>query len=96
VIAATRAAADPGVRSDSVFNIGGGTPASIRDVLDLLREFAGRELDVEYTDTEAGDVRDTEADTTLARDELSFTPTTALRDGLAAEFEWIRSALAPA
>jgi UDP-glucuronate 4-epimerase len=96
VVTATRAAADPAVRSDSVFNIGGGTPASIRDVLDLLREFTGGDLDVQYLDTEAGDVRDTEADTTLARTELRFEPTTALRDGLAAEFEWIRSALVPA
>jgi UDP-glucose 4-epimerase len=94
VISATRAAAEAGVPTDSVYNIGGGTPASIRDVLDLLREFAGGDLNVEYLSPEAGDVRDTEADTTAARRDLGFAPTTALNDGLLAEFEWVRDAVA--
>jgi UDP-glucuronate 4-epimerase len=94
VVTATRAAAGPEVPTDSVYNIGGGTPASIRDVLDLLREFSGGELNVEYLSPEAGDVRDTEADTSAARTDLGFAPTTALKDGLLAEFEWIRSSVA--
>jgi UDP-glucuronate 4-epimerase len=91
VIAATRAAAAPGIPGDSVFNIGGGTPASVRDVLDLLTDFADGDLQVDYVPAEAGDVRDTQADTTAARETLGFAPTTALREGLAAEFEWVRS-----
>jgi nucleoside-diphosphate-sugar epimerase len=93
VITATRAAADPAVPGDSVFNIGGGTPASVRDVLDLLTEMAG-ELNVDYVAAEAGDVRDTQADTTAARSVLGFEPTTALRDGIAAELDWVRSTAA--
>jgi nucleoside-diphosphate-sugar epimerase len=94
VVRATRAAAEPGVPTDSVFNIGGGTPASIRDVLDLLREFGDGDLDVQYLSPEAGDVRDTEADTTEAQRHLGFAPTTALRDGLLSEFEWVRASVA--
>ena len=94
IISATRAAAGTDVPTDSVYNIGGGTPASIRDVLDLLRDFAGGDLNVEYLSPEAGDVRDTEADTSAARRDLGFAPTTALKDGLLAEFEWVRDSVA--
>jgi nucleoside-diphosphate-sugar epimerase len=39
-----------------------------------------------------GDVRDTGADTTLAREALGFEPATAFGDGLRAEFEWVVAA----
>ena len=94
VITATRSAAESDVPTDSVYNIGGGAPASIRDVLDLLREFTGGDLSVNYGDPEAGDVRDTEADTTAARQDLAFAPSTTLADGLQAEFDWLRSSVA--
>ena len=42
---------------------------------------------------QAGDMRDTFADTTLARAELGFQPATALPEGLAAEFAWLKPQL---
>ena len=35
-------------------------------------------------------MKDTGADTTRAREQLGFAPATALQDGLAAEFEWMK------
>ncbi len=77
-----------------MFNIGGGSPASLRDAIDLVSGFASRPLDVSYQETERGDVRDTSADTTLARRVLGYTPTATLRDGLEAEFNWMLAELA--
>jgi UDP-glucose 4-epimerase len=94
VVAATIGAASAQLDGPRVFNIGGGTPASIREVLTMIEALAGRPLDVEYLDQELGDVRDTAADTTLARQHLGFDPQTSLETGLQAEFDWVAGAIA--
>jgi nucleoside-diphosphate-sugar epimerase len=40
---------------------------------------------------EAGDVRDTWADVSLAQAELAYAPRRALADGLRREYEWLRA-----
>jgi len=89
VVAATLAAGSASLDETRIFNVGGGAPTSIRAVLELIGELAGRELEVEYLDQELGDVRDTAADTRRARELLAFRPETSLEQGLAAEFEWL-------
>jgi UDP-glucose 4-epimerase len=66
----------------------------VREALDVISELSGQDLDVTYTSEERGDVRDTSADTTRARRDLGFAPATSLREGLAAELEWIAGTLA--
>jgi len=89
VVEATIAAAQKEIGAERAFNIGGGSPASIRDALDLIATLAGRELDVRYLERERGDVRDTAADTARAARVLGFAPKTTLAQGLGAEFEWL-------
>jgi UDP-glucuronate 4-epimerase len=91
VITATRAAAERPIEPGLVINVGGGSRVSLRHAVEVLEEVAGRSLDVIYTSEQRGDVRDTGADTTLAQRELGFTPGASLKEGLAAEFEWVRS-----
>ena len=93
IVAATRSAATSAI-THRLFNIGGGSPASVRDVIAMIEELAGGEVNVNYTTTERGDVRDTAADTSRAHDELGFEPEVALRDGVTREFEWVEHALA--
>lgn len=89
VVAATLATAfAPSVPAE-VLNIGGGSPTSLRAALELVQELVGRLLKVRHVPREHGDVRDTAADTTRARELLGFAPQTGLREGLAAELEWI-------
>ena len=90
VVAATAAAGQAELGEDRAFNIGGGAPTSVREVLDQISGLAGGSLEVEYLDREDGDVKDTGADTTRAREQLGFAPATTLQDGLAAEFEWMK------
>jgi UDP-glucuronate 4-epimerase len=93
IVAGTRAASTAAVEPGSVYNLGGGSQTSVRDTLDIIAGLAERELDVSYGDPEHGDVRDTSADTSRARGELGWEPQTSLRDGLEAEFEWMKSFL---
>jgi UDP-glucuronate 4-epimerase len=92
VVAATRAAAVAAVEPGGVYNVGGGLRASLRDVLEDVESIAGRPLRLQFGDEQAGDVRDTGAETTKARAQLGFAPSKSLRDGIVAEFEWLRTA----
>ncbi|MEA2125180.1 MAG: hypothetical protein QOI80_1962 [Solirubrobacteraceae bacterium] len=89
IVAATRAAGEQPDVEGRVFNVGGGERISLAAALRTIEQCAGRRLDVRHLDTQHGDVRDTGADTTLARELLGFHPTTAVADGLASEFEWM-------
>ena len=85
---ATVAAGDRG-RPGAVYNIGGGSRVTINSVLDRLAAITGRTLDVRREDPQKGDMRDTFADTTRAREDLDFRPAYGLEAGLTAEYEWL-------
>jgi UDP-glucuronate 4-epimerase len=89
VVSATRLAAEAGDPGARVFNVGGGSHITVRTALELIEQFAGRELDVRYGSREAGDVRDTLADVGRSRDVLGFTTGVSFEEGLLAEFEWV-------
>jgi nucleoside-diphosphate-sugar epimerase len=89
VVAATRAAASSPAAPGQVYNVGGGSRISVNEALELIVGFAGRPLEVRRLEAEKGDVRNTGADTTRARRDLGFDPTTSVAEGLQAEFEWM-------
>jgi UDP-glucose 4-epimerase len=88
VVAATRAAGDRG-RPGGVYNVGGGSRVSMLEVVDSIERITGRPLDVRREPAEKGDMRDTFADTTRARDDLAFRPAWTLDRGLRSECEWL-------
>lgn len=73
----------------AIYNVGGGQEATMEEVIALLAELADRPVRIDRRSAERGDVRRTSADTTSARETLGWQPTTGLRDGLAAELEWV-------
>lgn len=73
-----------------VYNIGGGSRVSVNDVLKIIGELTGREPAVRRHDKQRGDVRDTHAAADAAREQLLWTPKTTLREGLAAELDWLQ------
>ena len=89
-VAATIAAGERGVPGRA-YNIGGGSRVSINDVLEIIGQIAGRPLDVRREPAQKGDMRDTFADTTLAKADLGYAPAVTLREGLEAEYRWISS-----
>jgi UDP-glucuronate 4-epimerase len=91
VVAATRAAGTSPMAPGRVYNVGGGSRVSVNEALELIGTFAAGPLDLRYVESEKGDVRNTGADTSRARRELGFNPTTSVEAGLQAEFEWMVS-----
>jgi UDP-glucose 4-epimerase len=89
VVAAVLAAGEADGVGGEIYNIGGGSRASLAATLELLAAIAGRPLDVRHEERESGDVQDTGAAIDRARATLGFEPATELRDGLQAEFEWV-------
>jgi len=98
VVAATVAAAERG-RTGAVYNVASGSARPLLEVIDALGETLKREPRLAFETIKAGDVRDTWADTDLARRELGFQAKTPLAEGLAAQAraaEGRRAALAAA
>jgi nucleoside-diphosphate-sugar epimerase len=89
-VAATVAAGERGVRGRA-YNIGGGSRVSINHVLEIVGRVTGRNLDVRREPAQKGDMRDTFADTSLAKADLGFAPGVSLEEGLEAEYRWLSS-----
>jgi UDP-glucuronate 4-epimerase len=93
VVEATIAALE--APAGSVYNVGGGEEASLRQAIDLLEEIAGQPLEVSYGPPQAGDMRRTKADTTRIERDLRWRATTPLRNGLEAQWSWACGRVAP-
>ena len=87
-VAATAAAGTRGVPGRA-YNIGGGSRVSINQVLEMIGRVAGGPLTVQREPAQKGDMRDTFADTGLARADLGFAPAVSLEEGIEAEYRWL-------
>jgi UDP-glucose 4-epimerase len=87
-VAATMAAGDRGVPGRA-YNIGGGSRVSMNKVLEIIGRVTGRPLDVRREPVQMGDMRDTYADTSLAKADLGFAPQVSLEEGIEAEYRWL-------
>jgi UDP-glucose 4-epimerase len=76
-----------------VYNIGGGSRVSVNHVLTIVEQVVGRPVKITREPPQKGDMRDTYADTALARADLGFAPAATLAEGLAAEFAWLKPLL---
>lgn len=94
IVTATRAASTAEGVAGDVFNVGGGSQIAVSDALTLIGELAGRPLDIRFGPPRSGDVKDTGADTSRAREKLAYRPAVSFEDGLRAEFEWMLAAAA--
>ena len=89
-VAATMAAGERGVKGRA-YNVGGGSRVSINHVLEIIGRVAGRRLDIRREPAQKGDMRDTFADTSLAKADLGFAPHVSLEEGIEAEYRWLSS-----
>ncbi len=65
-----------------VLNVACGQRTSLNGLIELIGTIAGVRLDPEYREARAGDIRDSLADVTAARDLLGYEPTVDVREGL--------------
>jgi UDP-glucose 4-epimerase len=69
-------------------NVGCGERTSILNLIAILNELLGTELQPVFTEPRPGDVRDSQASTSLAARLFGYQPLTTLRDGLADTLSW--------
>ncbi len=89
VDATLRASTAPGA-AGKVFNVGVGEQYTLNQTITLLNEIFGREVRPRYDPPRAGDVRDSQADITLARQVLGYQPKVKFEQGLRQTVEWYR------
>ena len=70
------------------FQLGSGKPTTVNELLELMRDATGRDLDVRFEDFRAGEVRYTWCEIDKAREELGFDPRMALDEGIRRTWEW--------
>ncbi|HLJ67318.1 MAG TPA: NAD-dependent epimerase/dehydratase family protein [Chloroflexota bacterium] len=78
---------------ETVFNIGGGTRITVRDLLALIERISGRRANVVHAGTQHGDVGHTASDSQRARTQLNFAPSVDLAEGLYRQVVWHRQTL---
>jgi nucleoside-diphosphate-sugar epimerase len=89
-VSATAAAAVRGAPG-GVYNIGGGSRVTLREVFEMIGRVTGRPLRIDHQPEQKGDMRDTYAETSRARADLGFAPSVSLEEGLREMFAWMET-----
>ena len=82
VVAANLLAADAAGASGRIFNVSSGAPASVNELADTIGRLLDKPVERRYLPPRAGDLRNSWADVSEARDALGFEPSVSLDDGL--------------
>jgi nucleoside-diphosphate-sugar epimerase len=82
VVDATIRAADADGASGRIFNVAAGTPASVNTVAETIGRILGKPVLAEHGPPRPGDIRDSWADVSAAREALGYEPAVDLEAGL--------------
>jgi UDP-glucose 4-epimerase len=76
--------------SGKVYNGGNGGRITLNQAWELLQEIEGVRISADYGPPRAGDVRDSQADTTAAARDLGHSPRFSFEQGMRRTLEWYR------
>ena len=82
VVDAGLLAADAPGANGRIFNIAAGAPHSVNELVDTIGSLLGRSVDRRHDEPRPGDIRDSFADVSAARDALGWEPRVGFEDGL--------------
>ena len=88
VDATIRAGGAEGV-SGEIFNVAAGSPASVNLIADTIGDILGKPIERRQLPPRAGDIRDSWADITAARESLGWEPRVELEEGLRHTIEFL-------
>lgn len=71
-----------------VFNIGGGSRISVNELIKIMEDIIGKKANIKYVEKQKGDVRDTWADVSKAKEELRWMPKEEIEEGIKKFVEW--------
>lgn len=77
--------------SGKVFNIGTGSRYTLNQTVELLRKYSGKHLQAQYETAREGDIRDSQADISQAKEFLGYDPQMGFEEGLQRTLDWYRS-----
>jgi UDP-glucuronate 4-epimerase len=80
-----------GNSASEIFNIGGGSPHSITELIQMFEKITGKSLKVDSLPSVKADVKLTIADTTKLTDATNFLPQVSLEKGLSFFLDWCTS-----
>ena len=78
--------------SGEIINVATGGRISLNQLFEEMRKLVGGTLTPVYEEPRKGDVRDSQADITKARELLGYQPTVSFEEGLQKTIEWYRTA----
>jgi UDP-N-acetylglucosamine/UDP-N-acetyl-alpha-D-glucosaminouronate 4-epimerase len=90
-VAATIAAGHADGASGLAFNVAGGEPHSVNEVAETIGRLLGEPVDRNHAPPRAGDIRDSYADLTAARETLGYEPAVELEEGLRRTIEFLHA-----
>jgi nucleoside-diphosphate-sugar epimerase len=82
--------------SGKVFNVGVGGRVSLNKVVELLGKISGHPMEAKHEPNRDGDIRDSQADITAARNFLGYEAPVDFEEGLRRTFEWYKAVAAAA
>jgi nucleoside-diphosphate-sugar epimerase len=85
-----RACEAPGANG-LIINVATGGRISLNQLFDTMRRLIGGSVQPEYVESRAGDVRDSQADITLARKVLGYEPLVSFEEGLKRTVDYYRT-----
>lgn len=88
IVRGTIEAAEAHEVSETIFNLGSGSTIRIEDVVKLLMEFTGKEIEPVHEPPKPGDVSETYADISKAEKILQYKPKITLEEGIRQFIEW--------
>jgi nucleoside-diphosphate-sugar epimerase len=91
VVDETLRACEAPAASGKVFNGGTGSRITLNQVLKLLGDITGKRIAAKYDPPRTGDIRDSQADISLASKVLGYKPLVPFEEGLKRTWEWYRA-----
>jgi UDP-N-acetylglucosamine/UDP-N-acetyl-alpha-D-glucosaminouronate 4-epimerase len=90
VVDATLRAGNAEGASGRIFNVAAGSPASVNAVATHIGEILGKPVERRFAPARPGDIRDSWADVTAAKQVLGYTPSVGLEEGLRSTIDHLR------
>lgn len=78
----------PGLTGFGTFNLGNSSPVSLATLISVIQKVTGKKADIRHRPLPPGDVNQTYADITRAKDLLGWTPQTDIRAGIKLLWAW--------
>ncbi len=77
-------------QAEGVFNIANGKQTSLKELAELIMYKVGTKVEIIYGSNRTGDVQDSFADITEAKDKLQYTPKYDIKKGLKETIKWYK------